>query len=213
MAITDQKTDSSIHVLLADDHVLIAEAVGAVLSANNFFSFDTVDNLNDALTALAGDTSYHIVMLDMKMPGSSGIDSIEKVVQAAGEAKVALFTAHADRQIVTRALKLGVRGIIPKTLPLQALDSVLRLIHSGELFVPSSLLQDDEEAGPNELTQVELLVLTMAAEGLTNKRIAFEIGSTEATVKMHMRTVCKKLGASNRAHAAIIARNNALIDV
>lgn len=208
-----QRTEQSIQVLLADDHVLIAEAVGSVLSANNFCSVDTAENLNDTLIALAGDKSYDVVMLDMKMPGASGIDSIQKVVEAAGAARVALFTAHADRQIVMRALKLGVRGIIPKTMPLQALESVLRLIHSGELFVPSTLMQEDEEAGSSELTQVELLVLTMAAEGLTNKRIAHEIGASEATVKMHMRAVCKKLGASNRAHAAIIARNNSLIDV
>lgn len=213
MEASDQRADPSVHVLLADDHVLIAEAVGSVLSAHDYFSVDTVENLSDALTALADEKRYHIIMLDIKMPGASGIDSIKRVVDAAKGAKVALFTAHADRQIVMRALKVGVRGIIPKTMPLQALDSVLRLIHSGELFVPSRLMQENEDVGPNELTQIELLVLSMAAEGLTNKRIAVDIGATEATIKMHMRAICKKLGASNRAHAAIIAQNNALIDV
>lgn len=213
MEAADQRADPTVHVLLADDHVLIAEAVGSVLSAHNFFSVDTVESLSDALIALAGDKQYQIVMLDIKMPDATGIDSIKRVLDAAAGAKVTLFTAHADRQIVVRALKLGVRGIIPKTMPLQALESVLRLIHSGELFVPSALMQEHEEAGPNELTQIESLVLTMAAEGLTNKRIAHDIGATEATIKMHMRAICKKLGASNRAHAAIIARKNALIDV
>jgi two-component system nitrate/nitrite response regulator NarP len=217
---TDLIKDSSsppnnpVRILLADDHTLIAEAVGLVLSKDGFFEVDIVETFNGALSALSGDVRYDIIMLDLRMPGVAGLDSVKRAVDLSKGAKVTLFTAHADRHVVKRAVALGACGVIPKNLPLQSLESVLRLIHSGQMFLPSSLMESEEKTRGNyDLTQVELLVLKLAAEGMTNKRIANDIGASEATIKMHMRTLCKKLDAKNRAHAAIIARNNSLIDI
>lgn len=199
-------------VLLVDDHRLIAEAVASMLSATNEFAVDTAESFDAASNCLKNMGPYGIVMLDLKMPGMEGIESIRKIVELTGEGRVVLFSANADPHILNRAVEIGVRGLIPKTMPLKSLISVLRLIESGQLFVPVSSMDpknDRQERG--KLSDIELYVLRLTAAGMTNKHIANDLNLNETTVKMYMRTICKKLGARNRAHAAIIGRDMNII--
>jgi two-component system, NarL family, nitrate/nitrite response regulator NarL len=98
-------------------------------------------------------------------------------------------------------------------MPLQSLVSVIRLIDSGQVFIP----MDDANQSTGSvnkdhgLTDREMFALRLAADGLTNKEIAREMSATEATVKMYMRSICTKLGARNRAHAAIISRERSML--
>lgn len=200
-------------VLLADDHRLIGEAVAALLSTTERFSVDTAETFDAACACLAEQGPYDIVMLDLRMPGMVGLESIKQIVEKAGKAHVVLFSATADKHTLNRAVEMGVRGLIPKTMPLQSLVSVLRLIESGQMFIPAGSL--DEKAPGHEkdkLSDIELYVLRMAATGLTNKHIANDLNQSETTIKMHMRTICRKLGARNRAHAAVIGRDMSIID-
>lgn len=209
----DASLDHVTRVLLADDHRLIGEAVATLLSNTERFSVDTAETFDETLSCLADDGPYDIVMLDLRMPGLVGLDGVRQVVEQAGKGQVVLFSANADRHILTKSIELGVRGLIPKTMPLQSLVSVLRLIESGQMFVPADTLEEKPSAGERDkLTDVELHVLRLAAAGLTNKHIANDMDQSETTIKMHMRTICRKLGARNRAHAAVIGRDMALID-
>lgn len=205
--------DHVTRVLLADDHRLIGEAVATLLSTTERFSVDTAETFEETLSCLADDGPYDIVMLDLRMPGLVGLDGVRQVVEQAGKGQVVLFSANADRHILTKSIELGVRGLIPKTMPLQSLVSVLRLIESGQMFVPADTLEEKPAMGERDkLSDVELHVLRLAAAGLTNKHIANDMDQSETTIKMHMRTICRKLGARNRAHAAVIGRDMALID-
>ena len=176
-------------------------------------SVDTVENLPDAIAAMTDGPQYDLVMLDLRMPGVQGLDSLKRVIDLGSGARITLFTANADRHIVKRAIELGVHGVIQKTMQLTSLESVLRLILSGQTFLPSSVIEAPSN-GPNgdDLTEIELLILKFAAEGTTNKSIASQVDLNETTIKMHMRAICRKLEASNRVQAVVIARNNALID-
>lgn len=201
-------------ILLADDHSLVADAVAAVLKATGDYSVDTVADFDEAIKSLGSDNPYDIVMLDLRMPGFTGLGSVRSIVDVAGSAQVVLFSANVDQKLLPRAVEIGVRGFIPKTMPIKSLPSVLSLVASGQMFFPSNLLKEqaiyEEKA---QLSETELYTLKAAASGLTNKHIANELDITEAMVKMHMRSVCKKLGARNRAHAAMIGRDLSLIDV
>lgn len=200
-------------VLLADDHRLIGEAVATLLSNTGRFYVETAETFDETIECLQNSETFDIVMLDLKMPGLVGMDSVRRVVEDAGKGQVVLFSATADRHGLNRAIEMGVRGLIPKTMPLQSLVSVLELIGSGQMFVPTNALKDKQSAGEREeLNDVELYVLRLAASGLTNKQIANDLDQNETTVKMYMRSICKKLGARNRAHAAVIGRDLALID-
>lgn len=208
-----QPNSDTIRILLADDHTLIAQAVASVLMENGRFTVDTVENLQDAITAMTDGPRYDLVMLDLRMPGVKGLDSLKRVIDLGTAERITLFTANADRHIVKRAIELGVHGVIQKTMPLNSLESVLRLILSGQTFLPSSVIEAPANGTDgDDLTEIELLILKFAAEGMTNKSIASQVGLNETTVKMHMRAICRKLKASNRVQAVVIARNNALID-
>ena len=204
----------ALKILLADDHNLLAEAVGNMLNALPDYEAITTDSLDGALSVLNSQGDIDLVLLDLKMPGMVGLGSVKTVIDKAGDGKVALFTGMVDRHFLNSALELGCRGLIPKTMPLQSLNSVIQLIMSGQVFVPTGATQTTiEKSGSDgaDLSEKELFVLRLAADGLTNKEIARDMDASEVTVKMHMRSICKKLGARNRAHAAMISRERTLI--
>jgi two-component system nitrate/nitrite response regulator NarP len=203
----------TLNILIADDHRLLGEAVANLLRAGAGYSVKTAETYEETVKAINNSDGFDIVLLDLKMPGMVGLDSVKSVVERAAPARVVLFTGQIDRHFLNSALDLGVRGLIPKTMPLQSLTSVIQLINSGQVFVP---MQELNAAGENtagtdaKLSEKEMFVLRLAADVMTNKEIARDMGATEVTVKMHMRSICKKLGARNRAHAAIISRELAL---
>ncbi|MDX5414197.1 MAG: response regulator transcription factor [Rhodobacterales bacterium] len=200
-------------ILLADDHKLIAEAVASLLGTTGEFAVDTAETFQDVIHCLSQNDTYNIVMLDLRMPGLVGMDDIRQVVVQAGTGYVVLFSSNADRHTLKRAMDCGVRGLIPKTMPLQSLVSVLRLIETGQMFVPATAGDTDDNTDARaKLSDIELYVLRLAASGLTNKHIANDMKQSETTIKMHMRSICRKLGARNRAHAAVIGRDMAIID-
>ena len=203
----------TLKLLLADDHNLLVEAVSNMLNAMPEYEAITTDTLNGVLALLNEHGDFDIVLLDLKMPGMVGLESVQKVVKSAGDGKVVLFTGMVDRHFLNSALELGCKGLIPKTMPLKSLDSVIQLIMSGQVFVPmdSASVGADSSGKDHDLSDKELYVLRLAADGLTNKEIARGMDASEVTVKMHMRSICKKLGARNRAHAAMISRERALI--
>lgn len=201
-------------VLIADDHKLLAEAVGSMLTAQGGFDVVTVENYHQALAQLDQDPDVDIVLLDLKMPGMVGLDSVRSIVEKARSGKVVLFTGLVDRHFLNSSLELGVKGLIPKTMPLQSLNSVIQLIMSGQIFVPMNdvINNSEQQSGTgSDLNEKELFVLRLAADGMTNKEIARDMSCTEVTVKMRMRSICKKLGARNRAHAAMISRELSII--
>lgn len=206
-------SDTALNVLIADDHRLLGEAVANLLKTGAGYAVRTSESYETTLTALS-EARFDIVLLDLKMPGMVGLASVRTVIEKAANGKVVLFTGQVDRHFLNSALELGVKGLIPKTMPLQSLVSVIQLIESGQVFVPMhDTAAPMPQAGQSDvpLTEKEFFVLRLAADGLTNKEIARDMGTTEVTVKMHMRSVCKKLGARNRAHAAIISRERAIL--
>jgi len=212
--IADGKDNSEeLRVLIADDHRLLGEAVANLLRTGAGYTVGTAETFETTISALSAH-KHDIVLLDLKMPGMVGLASVRTVIEKAGDAKVVLFTGQVDRHFLNSALDLGVKGLIPKTMPLQSLISVIQLIDSGQIFVPMQEItptSGGEQAAAAQLTEKEHFVLRLAADGMTNKEIARDMGTTEVTVKMHMRSVCKKLGARNRAHAAIISRERAIL--
>lgn len=201
----------NLNVLIADDHRLLGEAVANLLRTGAGYQVATAESY-DATVAAIGRERFDIILLDLKMPGMVGLASVRNVLDKAGTGRVVLFTGQVDRHFLNSALEMGVRGLIPKTMPLQSLISVIQLIDSGQVFVPmQDLGQPGTSEGGADLTEKEHFVLRLAADGLTNKEIARDMGTTEVTVKMHMRAVCRKLGARNRAHAAIISRERAIL--
>jgi len=202
-----------LRVLIADDHRMISEVMAIFLTSSGDFTVDLAETLDKALEKLNETGGYDIVMLDLMMPGMVGTDGIDKVIAGNGNGSVVLFTSRVDRFTLDRALDLGVKGVIPKTMPAKSLISALRLVHSGETFLPSTTIENriSHEKKANALSETELFILRLAAAGYTNKQIANDIDQNETSIKMYMRSICSKLNARNRAHAAMIGRDLKLL--
>lgn len=205
--------ENTLKIAIADDHKLLADAVSSMLGGEGGFETSCCYDL-ESLLKLLGRDKFDVVLLDLKMPGMSGLDSVAQVVRAARDGYVVLFTGQVDRHVLDKALELGVRGLIAKTMPLRSLGSIIELISSGLIFVPVGADfpgSTTDLENNHDLNDKELYVLRLAADGMTNKEIAREMGATEVIIKMHMRSICRKLGARNRAHAAIISRERSLL--
>lgn len=198
-----------IKVLIADDHQIVGDAVARMLETDPKFEASVVACLDEAITALCSEKEYHLLMLDVRMPGVHGVDSIDKLMKRAGNTKVVLFSGETDRRFADAAIKLGVRGIIPKSMPLNSLASAIGLVISGQVFIPADFAQEKPEAC--SMTDQEKQILKLVAEGMTNKEIANLVANTEVNIKMHMRIISKKLDARNRAHAVMVARQLGVI--
>ena len=205
--------ENTLKIAIADDHKLLADAVSSMLGGERGFETSCCYDL-ESLLKLLGRDKFDVVLLDLKMPGMSGLDSVAQVVRAARDGYVVLFTGQVDRHVLDKALELGVRGLIAKTMPLRSLGSIIELISSGQIFVPVGAAfpgSTTDLENNHGLNDKELYVLRLAADGMTNKEIGREMGATEVIIKMHMRSICRKLGARNRAHAAIISRERSLL--
>ncbi|MEE4213391.1 MAG: response regulator transcription factor [Parvularcula sp.] len=197
-------------VLLADDHDLVRDAIGSLLRQTDpDIEVVTAENLSASLELCRSEERFDVVIIDLNMPGMDGLSGARRMVEAA-KAPVMLMSGQARRADVAAALDLGVAGFVPKTLAGRALINAIRLVASGESYVPTSFLQRDDES-QGDLTPRERQVLGQLRHGAPNKEIARILGITETTVKLHLRSIAEKLGAKNRLEIAIKAIDAGLI--
>lgn len=195
-------------VLIMDDHAFVAESVAAALSSPpRSFYVKTAGTLSEGLKELKTEGAFDLVLLDLKMPGMMGLKSIKEVILAASPGYVALFSGKVDQSILDLSIENGARGWIPKSVPMLSVLCLTDVILTGQFYVPlaSSTASPSESEKLANLTEHETSFVEMASEGLTNKEIALAAGCSEVIVKMHMRSICRKLCARNRAHAVSIA--------
>ena len=201
----NDEIQARISILLADDHRMLVDALAPVLALEPDFDLRTAATFDEVIESLKQSPS-DVVLLDLKMPGMSGLASVKQVIDAAGDGKVALFSGNVDDSFARIALHEGAAGFIPKTTRLHVLPWVIRLVATGSKYMPVNHDNpaSQQKAGKGELNDLELRIMQHIKSGLTNKEIARRLMSSEVRVKMHLRTVFAKLGARNRAHAAEI---------
>lgn len=203
----------SMRILLADDHDLVRETLAAFLLAEGFAEVRTVGDLPAVLVELAGQTRFDLVLLDYQMPGMNGLEGLHKAKEAVrvatAKTPVAIISGTTNRELAEAALAAGAAGFVPKTLASRAMVAAVQAMASGEVFAPLSLLMQDTPVAEvlAALTKREVDVLRGICEGKSNKEIARDLDLQEVTVKLHVKTLSRKLGAKNRTHAAMIARD------
>ncbi|MEL6316581.1 MAG: response regulator transcription factor [Pseudomonadota bacterium] len=204
-----------LNVLIADDHDLVRETIAAFLEAQNDVRAELAPSLDAAITCVAAtEATFDLALLDYNMPGMNGLEGLERLRDSEKVAHVAIMSGAATRQMADSALESGAVGFLPKTLPAKSLANAIRFMAAGETYVPYSFLQAEDAAEPHPLAQRlstrELEVLGGLCRGLANKEIARELDLQEVTIKLHVKSVTRKLDARNRTHAAMIAKEHGL---
>ncbi|MHA3913472.1 response regulator [Halovulum sp. GXIMD14793] len=200
-------------LLLADDHDLVRETLAAFLETDPDLTVMQADNLDDALQIIARDGVYDLLLLDYSMPGMNGLDGLSRAMEVNEGKPVALISGTATKAVAEAALKSGAAGFLPKTMAARSMVNAVRFMAAGEVFAPLDFMTNEDEAVDSEsdLTQRERQVLRGVADGKSNKEIAREHDLQEVTIKLHVKNLSRKLGARNRTHAAMIARDRELI--
>jgi DNA-binding NarL/FixJ family response regulator len=212
--------------LLADDHHLVRETLKDYIEQHwpdtEVLQAATLPEAEEV--ALRHKDSLNLILLDLRMPGMQGLKGLEKMCQNFPHIPVTLISGAMHKSQAIEALNLGACGVLPKTLRPQALLNAIKLVLSGERYLPAMLLTDDvqvDSLGDTQkypaqntmctLTPRETEVLDLLAKGYSNKEIARTLDLQEITIKVHLSSVFRKLGASNRTQAVTRAIQTGLV--
>ncbi|AUH33065.1 LuxR C-terminal-related transcriptional regulator [Paracoccus tegillarcae] len=201
-------------VLIADDHDLLRDTLVLFLEANGDIQTSAAADLAGAHRLIELEDPFDLILLDLNMSGMNGLDGLKTTLEMKGGQRVALLSGEATREIAERALEAGAAGFVPKTLAAKSMINAVKFMAMGEQYAPIDFMTavDDVPVHPlaEKLTSRELQVLKGLTEGKANKEIARDLDITEPTIKLHMKTLYRKLDASNRTQAALIAREAGL---
>jgi DNA-binding NarL/FixJ family response regulator len=202
-----------IRILSVDDHPLIRQGVaGLVATQADMNLIAEAANGRDAIQ------QFHrhrpdITLMDLQMPEMNGLDAIIAIRGKSPEARIIVLTTYAGDVQALRALKAGARAYLLKDSLHKELLATIRAVHAGRKSMSSEVsFQLAEHAIDDALTQTEVRVLRLIAEGNANKEIAAQLSTSEDTVKGQVRNILSKLGAKDRTHAAMIGLKRGIIE-
>jgi DNA-binding NarL/FixJ family response regulator len=194
--------------LLADDHPALTVAVSAYLSENGFSVVGPAPDGRRAV-ALATEEQPELALVDFRMPRLAGVELIRALREASPNTRIAVYTAEADERIAHEVLEAGAVALVLKEAPLADLVRALEAALGGGSYLDPALAGETEPG--KKLTERELAVLELLAEGLQHEEIGRRLGISSETVRTHLRKACDRLGAATRTQAVATALRLGLI--
>jgi len=207
--------------LIVDDHPLFRAALrGAVASACTDGQFFEADTIADLLELVEQHPQADLLLLDLNMPGAHGFSALAHLRGTHPQLPVIVVSAMDDAHTVRQALAFGAQGFVSKSANAAAIGQSVLAALRGDLVTPPGLATNGAEVTDataldvarriSELTPQQFRVFGMLCSGQLNKQIAFNLQIAEATVKAHMTAILRKLGASNRTQAVLLATHLAV---
>ncbi|WP_456057543.1 response regulator [Alcaligenes endophyticus] len=206
--------DPMTEFLIADDHPLFREALrGVILKLFPGCTIREAERIAHLYDLAEQHSDADLLLLDLNIPGAIGFSALVHLRALYPFLPIVIISAHEDPQLIRRALDHGAAGYIPKSADSKTLAIALNDILDGNSWAPSlhqstpgaGLEEKQAAARVRQLTPQQFRVLQMVGTGQLNKQIAYELGISEATIKAHMTAILRKLGASNRTQAVLIA--------
>jgi two-component system nitrate/nitrite response regulator NarL len=212
---------SKLRVLIIDDHTLFRDGLQSLLERHNI---EVVASLGDGIEGIriAQELTPDIVLLDMRMPNISGLEVLKQLQQANFTSPIAMLTTSNDERDLVETLRNGAKGYLLKDMEPDDVVAALREIVNGETVVAPNLTQilarvvkgepviESDPSPIDDLTPREAEILSLLAEGQSNKVIARNLGISDGTVKLHVKAILRKLNIHSRVEAAVIAVEHGL---
>jgi len=210
--------ESRIRVVIADDHGLICEGLRMVLERGGMEVVGVASTGRRAVE-LTATAKPDVLILDIRMPDMDGLEALSEVKNQGLPASVIMLTSFDTPEFLAQAVARGAAGFLSKSADVKGIPEAVRAVAAGEAIVDRQLLQAaldtstraaSEDRGysrrsAHDLTEQELRVLKLVAEGLDNSAIAASLGVSRNTIKTHVHNIFSKLGVSDRTQAAILA--------
>lgn len=207
-------------ILIIDDHPIFRHAMTTILS-QRFEDSESVEanSMKEALEILEQDQAFDLVMLDLNMPETTGLNGLLDIRNQYPTLPIVIISADTEKQHILQTISYGAVGFISKSSNIEEIANSIESIFEGNVCLPSEILrtstdsrvqQKESTITPEQirsLTRKELEVLKYLTQGLANKVIAYELNISETTVKSHVSSILKKLGASNRVKVVASAAN------
>jgi DNA-binding NarL/FixJ family response regulator len=206
--------ETHIRILGVDDHPLLREGLAGMI--NNQPDMLLVAQASNAQEAIHQFRKHKpdITLMDLRLPDKSGIDAMIAIRSEFPDARVIMLTTFEGDVEVQRALEAGARGYLLKSMPPKELVEMIRQVHAGEKRIPLQVAaQLAEHISDEALTEREIEVLGQIARGNRNRDIAEKLFISEATVKVHIKHIMEKLGASDRTQAVAIGLRRGIIQL
>jgi DNA-binding NarL/FixJ family response regulator len=205
-------TGQTIRVLSIDDHPALREGIAAIINSQ-----PDMELVASAPTGTEGILKHReikpdVTLMDLRLPDLSGIDVMIAIRSEFPDARIVLLTMFAGDVEIQRALEAGARGYLVKSMPPEQMVETIREVHTGKKRVPPEIASHlVDHLGEEPLTDREIEVLRHLSGGNRNRDIAEKLFISEETVKVHIKHIMEKLGASDRTHAMAIAARRGFI--
>jgi len=199
--------------LVVEDHAIVRSGIVALVECETDMS--VVGEATDGADALSAFRRCEpdIVLMDLQMPKVDGVEAILKIRGEFPQARILVLTMHRGDALATRALRAGAAGFVVKTALRQELIEAMREVHAGRRYVPVGVaVEIAKHIGDEVLSEREIQVLRLVADGVANRQIASKLTMSEDTVKGHLKRIFAKLEAHDRAQAVAIALRRGLLE-
>ncbi|WP_419690003.1 response regulator [Burkholderia theae] len=211
-------------LLIIDDHPIVRSGIETLIRQNDSdLIIAQAANAEDAMRMLDEQADFKVAILDLQMPGMSGLDAISTISGKCPELKIIVLSMSDSPHDVRSAFARGARGYVPKSAGPNTLLLAIRIVTNGERYVPPLILEEQPvpfRSGPRSpprdavdlpLTRRQIEVLRYLTDGAPNKVIANRLGLSEKTVKAHVSAIFKALNVLNRTQAATAARDAGIL--
>lgn len=204
----------TIRILVADDHLLLRMGLESLINRQKDMRVVAEAASGTEVVELYKTHRPDVTLMDLRMPGLSGVEAITAIVAFDPEARVIVLTIHKGDEAVYQAVRAGARGYLIKDIATEEILAAIRTVNQGQRCIPPEIATRMlERLWQADLTPREIDILKHVARGLGNKEIGESLDISQATVKNHVASIIAKLGAQDRTHAVTLALERNIIDI